>query len=296
MMEGPLSPPTDTTKVPDSPTSGDFVPRETGANQGIDYHEIDAVHREPDESSTSTEDLDAREGANAIGRPNTLAEVDGSRPADEQTALSGVSQLYWFERDSDQKIERYKHDGKDPHDLFDPSKPDYLGTAQALLPYFGTGVAAAAAKFHAEQAARVSGAIGASEDDADHDFSPIPVHSDDSTTAPSRPPWFPVRPATREWEEQFIRGMQGLIHALRGKFGRSRNDEDNDFCYERNEDEVARCLARNRDPAHRPFTRGCIDRAAARRDLCIRNGGRPDPDEPLEWSDRDENTGINPYR
>jgi hypothetical protein len=29
---------------------------------------------------------------------------------------------------------------------------------------------------------------------------------------------------------------------------------------------------------------GCKKRAAARRSLCISNGGRPDPNEPDEWT------------
>jgi hypothetical protein len=48
-----------------------------------------------------------------------------------------IMRLYNLERDIDYKVERYRREGKDPLDLFDPSKPDYLGTPQALAPYLG---------------------------------------------------------------------------------------------------------------------------------------------------------------
>jgi RHS repeat-associated protein len=61
----------------------------------------------------------------------------------------------------------------------------------------------------------------------------------------------------------------------------SGNDKD-DFCYKRWEEEDSKC------GGYREWgdwaVRGCRDRAATRRDLCIRNGGRPSPTEPNEWS------------
>jgi hypothetical protein len=40
-----------------------------------------------------------------------------------------------LERRLDSKIDRYRKEGKDPFDLFDPSKPDYVGKPEAMLPY-----------------------------------------------------------------------------------------------------------------------------------------------------------------
>src|SRR5580700_7521288 len=48
---------------------------------------------------------------------------------------AGILQLYNLERDLDYRIDRYRRKGKDPLDLFDPSKPDYVGKPEAMLPY-----------------------------------------------------------------------------------------------------------------------------------------------------------------
>jgi hypothetical protein len=43
--------------------------------------------------------------------------------------------MYLLERDIDRKIGQYLKDGKDPLDLFDRSKPDYLGKPESLERY-----------------------------------------------------------------------------------------------------------------------------------------------------------------
>jgi hypothetical protein len=65
-----------------------------------------------------------------------------SRPADDDSAsqletanIPGLSQLYDLERDLDERIARRRKEGKNPFDLLDPSKPEYVGTAEALSPY-----------------------------------------------------------------------------------------------------------------------------------------------------------------
>jgi hypothetical protein len=65
-----------------------------------------------------------------------------SRPADDDRAsqletanIPGLSQLYDLERDLDERIARRRKEGKNPFDLLDPSKPEYVGTAEALSPY-----------------------------------------------------------------------------------------------------------------------------------------------------------------
>jgi len=46
-----------------------------------------------------------------------------------------IQQLYYLERDLDYRIDRYRKSGKNPLDLFDPSKPDYVGKPEAIRPY-----------------------------------------------------------------------------------------------------------------------------------------------------------------
>jgi hypothetical protein len=59
------------------------------------------------------------------------------RPDPFGGTLEGASnmQRMQLERRLDSKIDRYRKEGKDPHDLFDPSKPDYVGKPEAVLPY-----------------------------------------------------------------------------------------------------------------------------------------------------------------
>ena len=69
-------------------------------------------------------------------------ESQESRPADNERTgqwqtgkIPGLSQLYNLERDLDERINRRRREGKNPFDLLDPSKPEYVGTAEALSPY-----------------------------------------------------------------------------------------------------------------------------------------------------------------
>jgi hypothetical protein len=43
--------------------------------------------------------------------------------------------MYLLERDIDRKVGQYIKDGKDPLDLFDRSKPDYVGKPESLERY-----------------------------------------------------------------------------------------------------------------------------------------------------------------
>lgn len=47
----------------------------------------------------------------------------------------GDMHFYRFGFAIDRKIEAYRKDHKDPHDLFDPEKPEYLGTPGRLKPF-----------------------------------------------------------------------------------------------------------------------------------------------------------------
>lgn len=61
--------------------------------------------------------------------------IDKSNPLMGKVDESGPSNLYRLQWDLDQKIEAYRKAGKDPTDLFNPHKPDYMGSPAALAPY-----------------------------------------------------------------------------------------------------------------------------------------------------------------
>jgi hypothetical protein len=46
-----------------------------------------------------------------------------------------IKQIYKLERDVADRIDRHRKAGKDPLDLFDPSKPDYMGKPEAMHVY-----------------------------------------------------------------------------------------------------------------------------------------------------------------
>jgi hypothetical protein len=69
--------------------------------------------------------------------------------------------------------------------------------------------------------------------------------------------------------------------------------EDDDYCLRRWEAEQRRCL---RWPQKNGTRRKCLRRASYRHDLCFRNGGKPDPNEPDEWSESDMEDWYNPDR
>jgi hypothetical protein len=45
---------------------------------------------------------------------------------------SGPSQFYLFNRYVDSKVQEYRQGGKNPYDLFDPRKPDYIGSPETV--------------------------------------------------------------------------------------------------------------------------------------------------------------------
>jgi hypothetical protein len=61
--------------------------------------------------------------------------IDKSNPLLGKIDQSGKLQNYAFERFVDQKMDEYRKAGKNPSDLLDPSKPDYLGSPEVLKPY-----------------------------------------------------------------------------------------------------------------------------------------------------------------
>lgn len=61
--------------------------------------------------------------------------IDRSDPLIGEIDELGRSKMYLLERDIDRKIDQYRKDGKDPSDLFDRSKPDYVGKPESLARY-----------------------------------------------------------------------------------------------------------------------------------------------------------------
>jgi hypothetical protein len=77
------------------------------------------------------------------------------------------------------------------------------------------------------------------------------------------PPLPPI-PGIPEWTDYLIRGMQGLIHALRSTGrgrGQRRRGDDDDYCYDRYLKEMDRCNERfSRQRARTRFCRSCAGR------------------------------------
>lgn len=61
--------------------------------------------------------------------------IDKSNPLLGKIDQSGPQQVYNFTMDLRKKTDEYRRAGKDPRDLMDPSKPDYMGSPAALAGY-----------------------------------------------------------------------------------------------------------------------------------------------------------------
>ena len=64
--------------------------------------------------------------------------IDQSDPLIGEIDQLGRAKMYLLERDIDRKIGEYLKEGKDPLDLFDRSKPDYVGKPESLERYRAT--------------------------------------------------------------------------------------------------------------------------------------------------------------
>lgn len=107
---------------------------------------------------------------------------------------------------------------------------------------------------------------------------PAPGGSAPPIPKPELPDWWRTLWPIIQLYPRLLRDFGGGRGGRRGKDG-----DDGDDCYERWEAEDTECNWR--EPQ---FVRGCKDRAADRRSLCYRNGGRPDPNEPPKWGWADE--------
>lgn len=61
--------------------------------------------------------------------------IDKSNPLMGKIDESGKMQNYAFQRFVDQKVDEYRKAGKNPADLFNPAKPDYLGKPETVAPF-----------------------------------------------------------------------------------------------------------------------------------------------------------------
>lgn len=61
--------------------------------------------------------------------------IDKSNPLLGKIDQSGKLQAYRFQRFVEDKVNEYRQGGKDPTDLFNPNKPDFLGNPETLRPF-----------------------------------------------------------------------------------------------------------------------------------------------------------------
>jgi hypothetical protein len=132
----------DAARVPDAPEANDAgVDGETATVSRSDGAPPEAIVNGSPSTNAKADSNASRDRASLIvGSPMAAGDPSAIGNADDMPDPTGMTQLYKLERDIDRKIEHYKRDGKDPHDLFDPSKPDYLGTPEALAPDTGRGL------------------------------------------------------------------------------------------------------------------------------------------------------------
>ena len=89
--------------------------------------------------------------------------IDRSDPLIGEIDQLGRSKMYLLERDIDRKIDQYRRNGKDPFDLFDRSKPDYVGKPELLERYRTTLRETLEENARQLRAAAASGSAGASQ-------------------------------------------------------------------------------------------------------------------------------------
>lgn len=86
--------------------------------------------------------------------------IDKSNPLLGKIDQSGKLQAYRFQRFVEGKVSDYIANKKDPSDLFDPSKPDFLGSPETLKPFqtdIATSIKAIGANMRTTPAAPASG-------------------------------------------------------------------------------------------------------------------------------------------
>jgi hypothetical protein len=92
---------------------------------------------------------------------------------------------------------------------------------------------------------------------------------------PDDPPWL-----KQYWE--------GVLARAAERHAQFSGGDNGSFCSNRKEEEDKRCYERSHEYPDWDFLQACLDRATERRNLCNKNGGKPDPGEPSEWGPKDE--------
>jgi hypothetical protein len=219
----------------------------------------------------------------------------------------GIDQTYQLERALDRRIERMRTAGKDPSDLFDPAKPDYILKSGTIT---GTSFSNPTDRTWTPENDH-SAASHESSDEAGHSSKHAPSATPVSdvirlpTFAPPIPPV--MTPGTPEWTDNTIQSIQKLLDTYFANRHRSyedsskrpglkyRSDDDQDFCYKRFEEETRECYDDKWIHAHPDYLAGCLERAQDRRTSCIKNGGRPHPREPLKWDPNNDEESWRNY-
>jgi len=87
--------------------------------------------------------------------------IDKSNPLLGHIDQSGKLQMYRFQRYVEDKVNEYRGAGKDPFDLFNPAKPDFIGSPEALRPFqtdISTSIKAASDNFRRQPPPAAAGA------------------------------------------------------------------------------------------------------------------------------------------
>jgi hypothetical protein len=99
----------------------------------LNRSDFEFVRKEFDQIRTPGGELFGRRKSDFVKSVAPL--IDKSNPLMGKIDQSGKTQLYSFEWALDQKIEEYRKAGKNPVDLLDPSKPDFMGKPEAIEQY-----------------------------------------------------------------------------------------------------------------------------------------------------------------
>jgi hypothetical protein len=115
---------------------------------------------------------------------------------------------------------------------------------------------------------------------------PVPAHYQDTERrwpgGGGVPTWWDP------WYDQTINGIQGLIHFFRSNRGASTpRGGDDENCFDRWQRELERCRDIREQLGEPRYLNACYERANYRHNLCVGNGGKPNPNEPNEYGPRD---------
>jgi hypothetical protein len=117
--------------------------------------------------------------------------LDKSNPLAGKLDPLGTQQMYSFMQMVRRKEDEYRQAGKNPYDLFDPSKPDYLGKPEALQPFQRTLQDSVS---YVRQSLR-TGTTPAARPSLDEIFKGLPAARQPGVSEPPPAPLVPLRNA-----------------------------------------------------------------------------------------------------